>query len=127
MTLSGSALQDVARQTAEALAEVTSGYPFTRSLLVYKVSGRVFLIITEDPNEEIITVKAEPPHIDALVTRHESIQPGRYLDKYHWVSIGPGTGVTESLVQDLVRESYDLVVDGLPRRDRERIRGHSDV
>ena len=81
MTLSGSGLQDVARRTAEALVDVSSGYPFTRSLLVYKVSGRVLLLITEDPAEEIITVKAEPPHADALVTQYESIQPGRYLDK----------------------------------------------
>lgn len=125
MSLSGTKLQRLARGAAQALPGVSKGYPFTEHLLVCKVAGHVFLIVTEDPDEQIITVKAEPPHADALAREHESIQRGRYLDKHHWVSIGPGESVTASLIEDLVHDSYDLVVERLPARERDELRGAS--
>ena len=40
-------LQDRARETARSLPGVTEGYPFTDTLQVFKVAGRVFLIVTD--------------------------------------------------------------------------------
>lgn len=114
-------MQQVARVTADSLPEVSWGYPFTPHLAVYKAAGHVFLIVTEDPDEQIITVKCEPAYVDALVREHESVQPGRYLDKHHWVSIGQGSDITGALIEDLVRGSYELVVEQVPRRERDRI------
>jgi predicted DNA-binding protein (MmcQ/YjbR family) len=121
VTFDGTALQHSALETARSLPEVKEGYPFTASLLVCRVAGHVFLIVTEDPHEQIITVASEPPHVDALVREHPSAQPGRYLDKHHWVSIGPGETITRALVDALVRDSYGLVVEGLPRHDRQHL------
>lgn len=120
-TLSGQQLQRIARQTADSLPEVTSGYPFTPHLAVYKVAGHVFLIVTEDPDEQIITLKAESEHAAALIREHASIEPGRYLDKHHWTSIGAGTGITAPLIEDLVRGSYELVAEQMNRSDLDRI------
>lgn len=112
--MDGATLQQIARATAAALPHVDHGRPFTPHLEVWKVQGKVFLIVTEhDPALQIITVKADPHHGDALRRDHESITPGRYLDKRHWISVGAGTGVTRSLVEDLVLGSYDLAA---PRR-----------
>ncbi|MBK6019104.1 MmcQ/YjbR family DNA-binding protein [Streptomyces sp. MBT53] len=122
MNTAGDRLQDTARRAALALPDVSHGYPFTPGLDVYKVAGKVFLIVTDsvtdDPDEQIITVKCEPEHARARVPGHASITPGRYLDKRHWISLGPGPGVTERLVTDAVEDSYDLVAERLPRRDR---------
>ncbi|MGY4745843.1 MmcQ/YjbR family DNA-binding protein [Streptomyces sp. ATMOS53] len=118
MNVAGDRLQDTARRAALALPDVSRGYPFTPGLDVYKVAGKVFLIVTDDPDEQIITVKCEPEHARALERGYASITPGRYLDKRHWISLGPGPGVTERLVTDAVEDSYDLVAERLPRRDR---------
>ena len=118
MSAAGDRLQDTARQAALALPDVSHGYPFTPALDVYKVAGRVFLIVTDDPDEQIITVKCEPEHARAHVRDYASITPGRYLDKRHWISLGAGPGITERLVTDAVENSYDLVAERLPRRDR---------
>ena len=118
MSFSGAKLQDTARETALALPGVGHGRPFTEQLDVYKVAGKVFLIVTDDPDEQIITVKCEPEHARAHVRDYASITPGRYLDKRHWISLGPGPGITERLVTDTVENSYDLVAERLPRRDR---------
>ncbi|WP_245642899.1 MmcQ/YjbR family DNA-binding protein [Piscicoccus intestinalis] len=53
-------LQDRARETARALPGVTEGYPFTDTLQVFKVAGRVFLIVTEDPDQPFITSRRSP-------------------------------------------------------------------
>lgn len=75
----------------------------------------MFLIVTDDdPEAQIITVKVDPHHGDALRHDHGSITAGRYLNKNHWVSVGPGRGVTTRLVEDLVRGSYELVADPGP-------------
>ncbi|WP_328919577.1 MmcQ/YjbR family DNA-binding protein [Streptomyces sp. NBC_00208] len=122
MSAAGDRLQDTARQAALALADVSHGYPFTPGLDVYKVAGKVFLIVTDDPDEQIITVKCEPEHARALERGYASITPGRYLDKRHWISLGPGSGITERLITDAVEDSYDLAAEQLPRSDRPRAR-----
>ncbi|GEK80610.1 MmcQ/YjbR family DNA-binding protein [Agrococcus baldri] len=116
MTISGEQLQQCARAAASSLDGVATGHPFTPHLEVWKVHGKVFLIVTEDdPSLQIITVKVDPHHGDALRRDVDSITTGRYLDKRHWISIGPGPGVTTRLIEDLVHDSYDLA-DDRPRR-----------
>ncbi|MFF4168011.1 MmcQ/YjbR family DNA-binding protein [Streptomyces sp. NPDC001741] len=118
MSAAGDRLQDTARKAALALPGTDHGYPFTEHLDVYKVAGKVFLIVTDDPDEQIITVKCDPEQAHAHVHAHASITPGRYLDKRHWITLRPGPGITKRLITDVVEDSYDLVVERLPRRDR---------
>ncbi|MCD7442252.1 MmcQ/YjbR family DNA-binding protein [Streptomyces lincolnensis] len=123
MSAAGDRLQDTARRAALALPDVSHGRPFTPGLDVYKVAGKVFLIVTDDPDEQIITVKCEPEHARALERGYASITPGRYLDKRHWISLGPGRGITKRLIHDAVEHSYDLVVDGRSQSERPRRAG----
>lgn len=117
MTLDGEQLQRHAREVAAALDDVSDGRPFTAGLDVWKVHGKVFLIVTDDdPDLQIITVKANPDRGDALRRDLGTVTAGRYLDKHHWISIGPGHGVTAELVEDLVQDSYDLAGDRATRR-----------
>jgi predicted DNA-binding protein (MmcQ/YjbR family) len=119
VSLSGKAIQQTAREVAQRLPKVSHGRPFTPHLDVWKVGDKVFLIVTDDdPDEQIITVKVDPGHGDALRREHETITPGHYLDKRHWVSIAAGPGITKSLVKDLVHYSYELVAEALPAKKR---------
>lgn len=116
MTLTGSRLQQIARDTAASLEDVTHGRPFTPYLDVWKVGKKVFLIVTEDDADlQIITVKADPHRGDALRRTHDTITTGHYLDKHHWISIGPGPGITAELVEKLVLDSYELAGDHTTR------------
>ncbi|QKW38006.1 MmcQ/YjbR family DNA-binding protein [Actinomadura sp. NAK00032] len=118
MPLTGDRLQRLARSTAGELPGVSHGRPFTDKLDVYKVAGKVFLIVTDDPHEQIITVKTEPEYARSLRRRHESITVGRYLNKKHWISLAAGQEITATLVKDLVAESYDLVAASVPAHRR---------
>ncbi|CAN5682560.1 MmcQ/YjbR family DNA-binding protein [soil metagenome] len=102
-------MQQTARDTASSLPHVSHGRPFTPHLDVWKVDDKVFLIVTDDdPEMQIITVKVDPHYGDTLRRDHGTITAGHYLDKQHWISVGPGCGVTKQLVEDLVHGSYEL-------------------
>jgi predicted DNA-binding protein (MmcQ/YjbR family) len=118
MSFSSEKLQATARDTALALPGVGHGRPFTEQLDVYKVAGKVFLIVTDDPDELIITLKAEPEYGRLLQGQFASITSGRYLDKRHWISVGAGRGITADLVAELVDHSYHLVLETVPRNRR---------
>jgi YjbR protein len=76
MSNSGEKFQDGARDTALALGGVSHGRPFTEKLDVYKVAGKVFMIVADDPDERIVTLKAEPEYGRLLQHEHPSITPG---------------------------------------------------
>jgi predicted DNA-binding protein (MmcQ/YjbR family) len=125
MTITGEQLQHIARSAANALPGVSHGRPFVDKLDVYKVAQKVFLIVTDDPDELIITVKTEPDFGRSLQRSYESIGQGRYLNKAHWISVGAGREITVELIEDLVAHSYELVLDSVPRSRRPRgVRNH---
>jgi predicted DNA-binding protein (MmcQ/YjbR family) len=48
------------------------------------------------------------------------VTAGRYLDKDHWISISAGQGITDSVVTDLVKGSYRLVLRTMRKPDRPK-------
>lgn len=119
-SLSQRRLQPLAREVAASLPGVSHGRPFVEKLDVYKVGDKVFMIATDDPAERIITLKADPDHASALRDHFPTVTFGRYLDKGHWISIGAGRGITSQLITELVKTSYQLVVEMMPVRDRPK-------
>ena len=40
------------------------------------------------------------------------------MNKKHWITVQLGRTLPEGLLEELVEDSYDLVVDNLPAKDR---------
>jgi predicted DNA-binding protein (MmcQ/YjbR family) len=101
---------------------VTQGHPFGPGVLVMKVAGKVFAIIGEDAEPMTISLKCDPVLAIVLREEHQAVQPGYHLNKRHWNTVTlDGTIVAEE-VRDWIDDSYDLVVQGLPRRIRDELR-----
>lgn len=124
--LSERQFQPLARKVALALPDVSHGRPFVEKLDVYKVGDKVFMIVTDDPDEPIITLKADPEQAQALRERFDTVTEGRYLDKGHWISVGAGQGITRQLVTELVEASYHRVVETMPKHERPKGLGSKD-
>ena len=106
-----------ARRTEELTgSELT--HPFGEDWEVWKVRGRVFMLQTEITGESIVILKAAPEDGKALREAHPDVTPGYHMNKKHWITVHPGDTIEPGLVEDLVTESYLLVVEGLPRRQR---------
>ncbi|MEU1899510.1 MmcQ/YjbR family DNA-binding protein [Nocardiopsis dassonvillei] len=112
------ALQQYARDRAEELPGAGLEHPFGPDWEVFKVRSKVFMLLTEITGEPIVIVKAAPEEGEALREQHEDITPGYHMNKRHWITLHPGGNLPQRLVEDLVTESYLLVVEKLPRAQR---------
>lgn len=92
-------------------------YPFGEDTLVLKVGGRMFALF-DLTGRRGVTLKADPDRGADLVGRHAQVTPGYHLDKRHWVTVALDPPLPDGLLEDLLEESYELVVAGLPRRLR---------
>ena len=116
--MKGRTLQDAARAVAEELPSSVLGYPFGPEYEVFKVKGRVFMLLTEVPGVPIVVLKADPEDSRALRQWHDDITPGYHMNKRHWITLEPGGAIDKVMVKELVTESYRLVVAGLPQAEQ---------
>jgi predicted DNA-binding protein (MmcQ/YjbR family) len=111
-------LQEQARGRAQELPGAGLEHPFGPEWEVFKVRSKVFMLLTEVTGEPIVIVKAAPEDGKALREQHEDITPGYHMNKQHWITLHPGGDLGKPLVDDLVTESYLLVVEGMSRAQR---------
>jgi predicted DNA-binding protein (MmcQ/YjbR family) len=100
-------------------AELT--FPFGPQPAVFKVGGKVFALFGgPDPAQEpaVVSLKCDPEFAAALVREHPAIIPGYHLNKRHWITVDLLAELPAGLAEDLLIDSYDLVVDGLPKARR---------
>jgi predicted DNA-binding protein (MmcQ/YjbR family) len=114
----GDTLQQHARDRVEELPGAGLGHPFGPDWDVFKVRDKVFMLMTEVTGQPIVIVKTDPEDGKALREQHEDITPGYHMNKQHWITLHPGGTLPETLVDELVTESYLLVVENLPRAKR---------
>lgn len=48
------------------------------------------------------------------------MKPGWHMNKKYWNSVYFNQDVPDSIIRELVARSYRLVVESLPKRERER-------
>ena len=94
------------------------GHPFGPETDVYKVGGKVFMLLITHQGVPLVNLKVQPFDGEALREEFEEITPGYHMNKRHWISVEAGEGLDEQLLLDLVTDSYRLVVAALPRRLR---------
>lgn len=110
--------QTYARKRVQELPGAALERPFGPEWDVFKVRGKVFMLLTEVTGEPIVILKTAPEDGKALREEHDDITPGYHMNKQHWITLHPGGNLSQSLVDELVTESYRLVVENLPRAKR---------
>jgi predicted DNA-binding protein (MmcQ/YjbR family) len=100
----------------------TDGYPFGPGALVYKVEGKMFALIADDEDPLEISLKCDPGLAEVLRDVHDAVRPGYHLNKQHWNTVTLDGSIDDEILLDWVDDSYDLVVDKLPKATRDRIR-----
>ena len=109
-------VQARARARANELPGAECSYPFGEQVDVFKVCGKMFMMHTEMPGQPVVVLKVTPEEGRVLQLAYESITPGYHMNKKHWITLGPGDELSDQLIDDLVTESYLLVVEKLPAR-----------
>jgi predicted DNA-binding protein (MmcQ/YjbR family) len=96
-------------------------HPFGPGALVMKVGGKMFAIIGEDEKPLAVSIKCEPEIAILLRQAYAAVRPGYHLNKRHWNTVTLDGTVPDDQVREWIDDSYDLVVEGLPRRIRDEI------
>lgn len=121
--MNGPILHKTAVECAEELPGAELEHPFGPDWEVFKVRGKVFMLMTEAPGRPVVILKADPGEAHALREQYSHITPGYHMNKKHWITLEGGEDeggedVDKELVRELVTESYRLVVAHLPRAER---------
>ncbi|MGY3201593.1 MmcQ/YjbR family DNA-binding protein [Streptomyces sp. TE5632] len=97
-------------------------FPFNPETSVFKILGKVFALTALDAWPLTVSLKCDPEDAIRLRAEHPGlIVPGWHLNKRHWNTVTVDGDLPDGLVRELVEDSYDLVVAGLPRADRLRL------
>jgi predicted DNA-binding protein (MmcQ/YjbR family) len=109
---------DEARAACAALAGAVETYPFGPNTAVYKVGGKMFALVPREAESAHVSLKCDPEWSEVLRNAYPAITPGYHLNKRHWNTIDLDGSVPDDEVAELIRHSYELVVESLPGRLR---------
>ena len=100
--------------------EVTESFPFNDTALVFKVSGKMFALVSlDDPLS--ISLKCDPEKAIELREHYHSVVPGYHFNRKHWNTIYIDGSVDDELIFSWIDHSYQQVVEKLSKKDRLRI------
>lgn len=97
-------------------------FPFGERTSVFKVGGKMFAISSLDSRPLAVSLKCEPDLAEELRASYPAIVPGYHLNKRHWNTITLDGSLPDAMVLELLEDSYELVVAGLPKGRREGLR-----
>jgi predicted DNA-binding protein (MmcQ/YjbR family) len=97
-------------------------FPFGPETSVFKVAGKMFALSRLDRDPLQISLKCEPALAEQLREAHPAVRPGYHLNKRHWNTVTIDDSIADQLVEDMLEDSYDLVVSRLSQ-SRQRALG----
>lgn len=98
------------REFALSLPNVTEGFPFGESVLVFKTNGKMYLLLPLDSFSVQFNVKCDPEL--ALELREEfpeTVLPGYHMNKKHWNTVFVDGKITKSKLIEMIKHSHDLI------------------
>jgi predicted DNA-binding protein (MmcQ/YjbR family) len=104
-----------------AKSGVTEGLPFGEDTLVFKVSEKLFLLISISDSIHF-NVKCDPEWAVELREQHPEVKPGYHMNKKHWNTVSTDGNLTRGQLCEMIDHSYDLVLKSLPKNIRENIK-----
>lgn len=108
------------RDLCLSFKEVTEDFPFDENTLVFKVAGKMFALADVD---EFVSanLKCDPEWAVQLREEYPDIKPGYHMNKKHWNTVNMQGELDDELIIKLIHHSYERVVAGMPKKDRERL------
>jgi len=100
---------------------VTESFPFGETTLVFKVRGKIFLLIGLDNFPLQFNVKCDPEKAEELREEYSSVIPAFHMNKKHWNSVILNGQIPLKQIREMIDESYQLVVRSLPVTERKKL------
>lgn len=102
----------------------TEEFPFDNDTLVFKIGGKIFALVSLrkwEEGEPSVNLKCDPERAIVLREQYNEIIPGYHMSKVHWNTVFINKGVNDSLIKQLVDDSYALVLKSLTKKVQQEI------
>ena len=88
----------------------------------YMLRGKMFAMVGNDgEGRPIISVKHTPEHGKELREKYTDVIPGYYLNKTHWSSVFLNGNLPETVLKQMLDESYELIFNSLSKKAQSEI------
>lgn len=88
---------------------VEEGLPFGPNVLVFKVSGKMFLLTPLDTENVQFNAKCDPERAISLREEYPCVKPGYHMNKALWNTVIVDGSVSDKILREWIDHSYDLV------------------
>ncbi len=89
--------------------DAEEGFPFGGDTLVFKVKGKIFLLVGLDSDPLQFNVKCNPDKALELREKYPCVIPGYHMNKKHWNTVIVDGSVSAVILKQWIDESYNLV------------------
>ena len=114
------------RRLCLSLPGATSDFPFDEATEAFRVRRRIFALHFGGQARPIeVNLKCDPGLAADLRAAYSGITPGWHMNHEHWNTVVFDGDVPDDKLEWLVRHSYERVLAGLPRADREALAASS--
>lgn len=114
------------REYCLSLPHATEDFPFDETTLAFRIGGRIFAMIDLERTEWFV-LKCNPDMAIELREKYAEISPAWHMNKRHWNQINLFGYLSEELICSLIRHSYSLVLQKLPKALRISLKGVTEV
>jgi predicted DNA-binding protein (MmcQ/YjbR family) len=112
---------DEIRDYCLAKKGVEETLPFGPDLLVFKVMGKMFLLLPLTSEDVRFNIKCKPDIAVELREMYSFVEPGYHMNKKHWNTIIASKTGNKALLKKWIDDSWYLVVETLPKHIREEL------
>ena len=92
-----------------SLPGAEEGFPFGPETLVFKVSGKIFLLTGLNESPVRFNVKCDPEQAIELREQYDCILPGYHMNKKYWNTVIIDGRLSNRQLEEFMIDSYELV------------------
>ena len=107
-----------AREYCLSLKNVTECFPFDDVSLVFKVEGKMFLLLPLDTVEPCVSLKCSTDYIEDLRERYTAVEGAWHFNKKYWNQIFLDGDVDDKLIKSLIDHAYEEVLKKFTKKMR---------
>lgn len=84
--------------------------PFGPDTLVFKINGKMFLLLSLDSAPPQFNVKCDPDKALELRETYAAVLPGYHMNKKHWNTVVLNGTIPSKNIKEWIDDSYTLVL-----------------
>ncbi|MFK7757992.1 MAG: MmcQ/YjbR family DNA-binding protein [Flavobacteriales bacterium] len=108
-----------------SLPGTSEGTPFGPQTLVFKVMGKMFALCGIEDFRSA-NLKCDPEQAVEYREQYMAVQPGYHMNKTHWNTVMVNEDVSDELLLQMTKDSYDLVAKTLTKALKQELKKIAD-